>query len=145
MFQMFSPSMFFLSNRKKNKEKKTMENKRNAKKGGSFPSSSRFALSLLDPSFALPLLPFHFCPFVSNIFSLHILFLKQKKKKKKKKTKEKKKNVEKGGNFPSSSCSTLSLLVLASALPLLPFCFKRSLLASSYSQAKKKTQRKKKP
>jgi hypothetical protein len=81
-------------------------------------------------------------PFCFKHFFLAYSFSQVEEKKKK--TIENKKNLKKGGNFLSSSCSTLSLLVLASALPLLPFCFKRSLLASSYSQAKKKNTKKKK-
>jgi hypothetical protein len=84
---------------------------------------------------ALPLLPSHFCPFVSNIFSLASSSFQAKKKKK---TIEKKRNVEKGGNFPSSSHSAFSLLALASTLPLLPFCFKRFFLASSSFQVEEK-------
>jgi hypothetical protein len=54
-----------------------------------------------------------------------------KKQTHKKKTK---KNQEKGRRLPSSSCSTLSLLALASAFLFLPFCFKHFLLASFFSQ-----------
>jgi len=57
---------------------------------------------------------------------------------KEKKTIEKKKNVKKGRSLPSNSHSALSLLALASALPLLHFRFKHFLLASSSSQAKEK-------
>jgi hypothetical protein len=84
-------------------------------------------------------LPSHFCPFVSNPFSWHLFIFKQKKKK----TIEKKKNVEKGGSFPFNSRFSFSLLACTSALPLLPFCFKRFLLAFFSSQAKKKKKKKK--
>jgi hypothetical protein len=51
----------------KKKKKKPKEKKINAKKGGSFPSNSRSALSLLDPTFAFPLLPFYFkCFFLAS-------------------------------------------------------------------------------
>jgi hypothetical protein len=52
---------------------------------------------------------------------------------------------KKGGSLPSSSCFALSLLALVSAFSLLHFYFKRFLLVSSFSQAKKKkkTQKKK--
>jgi hypothetical protein len=48
----------FSSQEKKNK--KTIEKKRNVEKGGSFPSSSHFAFSILTFTFALALLPFYF-------------------------------------------------------------------------------------
>jgi hypothetical protein len=65
---------------------------------------------------------------------------------KKKKTIEKKKNAEKRSSFPSSSRSTLSPLALASALPLMPFCFKRFFMASFFQTKKKKRKEtKKKP
>jgi Na+(H+)/acetate symporter ActP len=57
LFQKFFPGIFFFS-RKKNK--KTIEKKRNVEKGGSFPSSSHFAFSILTFTFALALLPFYF-------------------------------------------------------------------------------------
>jgi hypothetical protein len=76
LFQTLSLSIFFFSNKKK-KKKKTREKKRNVEKGGNFPSSSYFAFH-----FWVPLLPSHFYPFVSNAFSWHLFFLKQKKTKK---------------------------------------------------------------
>ncbi len=67
-------------------------------------------------SFKLLLCPFtfgsHFCPFVSNAFSLHLL-LKQKKRKentKEKKTIEKKKYAKKGGNLLSRELTFKLLL-----------------------------------
>jgi hypothetical protein len=57
------------------------------------------------------------------------------KKNKEKKNHREEKNAEKGGNFPSSSHFALSFLALDFALPLLPFCFKRFLLTSFFSQA----------
>jgi hypothetical protein len=103
---------------------------------------------VLPSHFWFLLLPSHFYPFVLNGFSF-IYFSSQveemKKKTKKKKTIEKKKNAEKGRSFPLSSCSAMSLLALASALLVLPFCFKHFFLTSSSSQTeeKKKNQRKK--
>ncbi len=47
----------------KQKKQKTIEKKKNVKKGKSFPSSSYFTLSLLAPTFALLLFPFCFKPF----------------------------------------------------------------------------------
>jgi len=51
---------------------------------------------------------------------------------------------KKGGSLPLSSCFALSLLALVSALSLLHFYFKRFLLVSSFSQAKKKNNAEKK-
>ncbi len=77
--------VFFFSNTKKTKHKKKT-NKKNQQKGGSLPSSSRFALSLLAPAFALSLLHFHFkC-------SLGIFFFSNKRKKN---THIEKKNIKK--------------------------------------------------
>jgi hypothetical protein len=64
------------------------------------------------------------------------LLLKHKKDKTYKKTT--KKNQEKGRSFFLNSRFALPFLVPTSTFPLLPFCFKRFLLASSYSQAKEK-------
>jgi len=61
----------------------------------------------------------------------HFLFLKHKVDKTHKKTT--KKNQKKGGSSPLSSCFALSLLVHASALSLLPFCFKRFLLTAIFA------------
>jgi hypothetical protein len=55
------------------KKKKTIEKKKYAKKGGSLPLSSRFALSFLALTlpfhFLLPLLPSRFSTPISNAFS----------------------------------------------------------------------------
>jgi len=59
------------------------------------------------------------------------LFLKHKVDKTHKKTT--KENQRKGGSSPSSSCFALSLLVHASAFSLLPFCFKRFLLTTTFA------------
>jgi hypothetical protein len=76
--------------------------------------------------------------------SLGIFFFSSKRKKKqRKKTIEKNRNVEKGGRFPSSSYYVLSLSNPASALPFLPFCFKRFLLASSSQAEENKIKTKK--
>jgi hypothetical protein len=68
--------------------------------------------SSLHFHFWLLLIPSHFYPFISNAFSWHLLFLKQKKRKENKENKpiKKKKNVEMGGSFPSNSHCALSLL-----------------------------------
>jgi hypothetical protein len=92
----------------------------------------------LTPASILPLLHFYF----KRFFLASSFFQAKDKKNKEKKTHKEKKNVEKGGSFASSSHYALSLLAPASAFSLLPFCFKRFLLASSYFQTKEK---KKKP
>jgi hypothetical protein len=74
--------------------------------------------------------------------SLNIFLFSSKRKTKK--TIEKKRNVEKRGSFPSSSHSTLSFLAFIFALSLLPFYFKRFLLASSSFQATENEKKKKK-
>jgi hypothetical protein len=56
----FSWHLLLLMQKKKKQRKKTIEKKINAEKGGSFPSNSHSAFSLL---------PSHFCLFVSNVFS----------------------------------------------------------------------------
>jgi uncharacterized membrane protein len=57
--------------RKKTKKKKTIEKKKNAKKGKSFPSSSRYALSLLALASTLPFMPFYFkCFFLASSFQV---------------------------------------------------------------------------
>ncbi len=97
--------------------------------------------------FQAPVLPFHFwlslLPFCFKRFFL--ASSSSQAEEKKKKTIKKKRNAKKGRNFPSSSCFSLSFLAPTSALPILPFCFKRFLMASFYSQTKeKKTHTKKK-
>jgi hypothetical protein len=85
----FSQHLFLL---KYKKRKKIIEEKKNVEKGGSLPSSSCFALSLLAPVFNLMFLPFRFKHFFLGIF-----FISSKRKERKtqrKKTIEKKKNVE---------------------------------------------------
>jgi hypothetical protein len=77
----FSSNIFFFSSkRKKNthtKEKKTIEKKKYAKKGGSLPSNSHFTLSLLAPASALLVFPFRFKRFFLASFSSQT---KEKKK-----------------------------------------------------------------
>jgi hypothetical protein len=71
------------------------------------------------------------------MFSLGIFFFSSKRKEmktKEKKTIKKKKNAKKGVSFPLSSHYALSLLAPASALLLLPFCFKCFFLTSFFSQ-----------
>ncbi len=116
--------VFFFSNTKKTKHIRKQQ-KKNQEKGGSLPSSSHFALSLLAPAFTL-------------LFQMlsPASFLSQAKKKKK--TIEKKKNAEKGRNFLSSSHFAFSFLAPTFAVPFLPFYFKHFFLASFFAQAKEK-------
>jgi hypothetical protein len=121
----------------KHTEEKTHKKttKRNQEKGGSLPSSSHPAFSLLAHAFALPLLHFRFkCFFLTASYSQ----VEDKKKHKEKKTIEKKKYANKGRSLPSNSRYTLSLLTPASTLSLLHFRFKCFLLASSSFQAEEK-------
>jgi len=129
------PSSFFqIEKKKKPKKKKKKKKKRR------------------ELSFKLLLYPFifgsHVCP---PTFALLLRFLLAsssfQEKKNKEKAIEKKKYAEKGGSFLLSSRFAFSLLAPTSTLPLLPFCFKRFLLASFSSQVEKKKtkQRKKKP
>jgi hypothetical protein len=68
----------FSSRRKeKEKEKETKGRKKNAKKGGSLPSSSHSALSLVAPTCGLLFLPFRFKHFLFGIF-----FLRRRKERK---------------------------------------------------------------
>jgi hypothetical protein len=87
--------------------------------------------------FCFPLLHFYFkCFLLTSFFSNE-----RKKKHKEKKTIKKKKYAKKGGNLLSSSHFALSLLAPTFAFPLMHFCFKRFLLASSsfQTEGKKKT------
>jgi hypothetical protein len=79
--------------KKNTKKKKTIKKKKNAEKGGSLPSSSHFALSLLAPAFGLLFLPFRFKHFLLGIF-----FFSSRRKGKK--TQRKKRNAEKEANLP---------------------------------------------
>jgi hypothetical protein len=77
------------------------------------------------------------------VFYPDIFFLSSRRGKKKP---QRKKNMQKKGrSLLSNSCFALSLLALVSAFSLLHFYFKRFLLVSSFSQAKKKQRRKKNP
>jgi len=130
---------FLLLKHKENKTHKKTTTKKTRRREGAYLQTPT-----LPSHFWLPLLHFRFKCFFLASFSSQI-------KKIKIKTIEQKINVEKGKSLPSRSCSTFSLLTPASTLPLLHFCFKRFLLASSSSQAEEKknththTQRKKKP
>jgi hypothetical protein len=105
---MFSPSIFFFSNRRK--QKKTIE-KQNAEKEGTFPSSSHFALSYLALAFALPFFPFCFKRF--------LLASSSSQAKEKKNHREKKKKMQKReGTFLQA--------------PILPFHFWFSPLPSHF-------------
>jgi hypothetical protein len=91
----------------------------------------------------------HFCPLafalLFQVLPLGIFFFLNIRGKKQKNHREEK-NAEKGGSLSSSSCSTFSLLALASALLLLHFYFNCFLLTSSFqTKEKKNTQRKNKP
>jgi hypothetical protein len=80
----FFDLFFFYSTKKKKK-------KRLQRKDGAFLQAPN-----LPSHFWFPLLPSHFCSFVSNALFSHLLLLKQKKKKE---NIEKKKNAKKGGTF----------------------------------------------
>jgi len=75
LFQTLSHDIFFLL---KQKKRKTIEDKRNAKKGGSFPSNSHFALTFGS----------RFCPPISTLLfqtlSPSIFFFSSRRKKEKK-------------------------------------------------------------
>jgi hypothetical protein len=90
--------------------------------------------------------PFAFAlPFQALSLTSSSSQVKEKKRNpKKKKTIEKKKYAEKGGNLPSSSCSTFSFLAFVSALLLLPFRFKHFFLASFSFQTEEKDKNTKK-
>jgi hypothetical protein len=68
------------------------------------------------------------------MLSPNIFFFSSRKKEKK--TIEKKRNAKKGGSFPSSFRFVFSFFALTFALPLLPFYFKRFLLASFFFHVK---------
>jgi len=76
------------------------------------------------------------------VFYPDLFFLSSRREKKK--PQRKKKFPKKGGSLPSSSCFALSLMALVSTFSLLHFYFKRFLLVSYFSQAKKKTNGEKK-
>jgi hypothetical protein len=107
--------------RKKNKGKKTIEKKKNAKKGRILPSTFHSTLSLLAPTFGLMFLPFCFKCFFFNIF-----FFSSKRKTQRKKTIEKKTNAEKGGSLPFFS----HFCIWDEALLLLPPLYISSTLSS---------------
>jgi hypothetical protein len=117
------------------KEKKTIKNKRNAEKGGSFPSSSRYAVSLLAPASTFPLLPFCFKRFFLASSSSQV---EENKRKTRKKNRREKKNAKNEGSFPSNSRSALSFLAPTSALLFLPFRFKCFLLGILFSSSRRK-------
>jgi hypothetical protein len=116
--------LFLLKHKEDKTHKKTT--KKTKKREGTY-----FQTLALPFHFWFPLLPFCFKHFLLASSS----FQAEEKKTKKKKTIEKKRNAKKGGSFPSSSRSALSLLAPTSTLPLLPFYFKHFFLASFSSQA----------
>jgi len=67
LFQTLSPSIFFFSSRRKKKEKQIKKNHR--KKKVQRREKTFLQAPTLPSHFSLPLLRFHFCPFVSNTFS----------------------------------------------------------------------------
>jgi len=102
---------FFFSNTKKIKHTRK-QLKKNQKKGGSLPSSSRSAFSFFVLAFAFPFLHFRFMCFLLASSSFQVV---KKGKHKEKKTIQKKKHVKKGRSLPSSSYFALSLLTLVFA------------------------------
>ncbi len=121
---------FFFSNTKKIKHTRK-QLKKNQKKGGSLPSSSHFAFSLLVFASAFPFLHFRFMCFLLASSSFQVV---RKKNTKKKKTIEKKKHVKKGRNLPSSSYFALSLFDSCFCFLVLHFHFKCFILTSSFYQ-----------
>jgi len=80
-FRPFVSNTFFwhlLLFKQKKRKKKIIDKKKTAEKGGSFPSSYRYALSLLAPPFAFSLLSFCFKRFFLTSFSSKV----EKKKRK---------------------------------------------------------------
>jgi hypothetical protein len=100
-----SPSIFF-SNKRKKRKRKTIEKKKNAKKEGSLPLSSRSTLSFLALASTL----------LFQALSPSIFF--STKQKKQKKTIKKIKDAEKGGSlsFFSRFCIWDEALLLLSPL-----------------------------
>jgi lipopolysaccharide export LptBFGC system permease protein LptF len=136
LFQTFSFGIFFFSNIKKEKKKQRKKNHRekNAKKGRSFPSSSRSALSLLVPTFAL-------------LFQTHSSSSQvEEKKRKTKKKNHGEKKYRKRKELTLSSRSTHSLLVPAFAFLFQTFSFGIFFFSSKKKRIKriKKTIEKKK-
>ncbi len=89
MFQTLLASSCFQAG-KKNKEKKPQRRKKNVEKGGSLPSRSHLALSLLVPTSSLLFLPFRFKRFLLGIFFYSSKRKKGKTQRKKNHRKEKK-------------------------------------------------------
>jgi hypothetical protein len=110
---MFSPNIFFFSNKRK-------EKKRNVEEGKELSFKLLLcALSLLVPTFNLPLLPFYFKCFLLTFSSFQV---------EEKKDKEKKKMQRREGVFLQALAMTFHFW-----LPFLPFYFKRFLVTSSFS------------
>ncbi len=104
------------------KNRKTIEKKRNAKKGGNFPSNSHSVISFLGLASTFPFLPFCFKCFL--LFSSRI-------EKKKKKCKERRELIFK------LSLYLFSFLVFGFGLLFLPFHFKHFLRGIFLSRKKK--------
>jgi len=130
LFQMLFPGIFFFSSRRKKKQHKEKKTHRKylkiQRRDGAF-----FKTFTLHSHFWLSLLPSHFCPFVSNIFSRHLLLLKQKKRKEK----HKEKNICREGREFSFK---LPLYRLTFGSCFCPFILNIFSLASSYFKAKYK-------
>jgi hypothetical protein len=96
-FKRFLLASFSSQATENNKKKNNHREKKNAKKGGSLPSNSYSALSLLVSAFGLMFLPFHFKHFLLGIF-----FFSSRRKERKTQNKiiEKKKNAKKRGKLP---------------------------------------------
>jgi hypothetical protein len=118
-------SSFQVVRKKKHKEKKT------CKEGKELTFKLLLCPLTFDSRFCFLVLHFHF-----KCFILTSSFYQVEGKKKP----QRKENMQKkGGSLPSSSCFALSFLALVFAFSFLHFYFKRFLLVSSFSQAKKKT------
>jgi Na+/H+ antiporter NhaD/arsenite permease-like protein len=114
------------------KEKKNHKEEKKCRKGKELSFNLLLCFLIFGSCFYL-----HTFGLLFQTLFLGIFFFLRKKKKKKKK-KHRKKNVEKEKNLLSSSRFALSILTPASStLPLLPFCFKCFLMASSSFQTKK--------
>jgi hypothetical protein len=130
-------SSFQVVRKKKHKEKKNHREEKTCKEGKELTFKLLLCLLTFDFRFRFLILHFHFKCFILT-FSFYQV-------EGKKKTTEKKKMQKKGRSLPSNSYFALSLLALVFAFSLLHFYFKRFLLVSSFSQAKKKQCRKKNP
>ncbi len=94
---------------------------------------------LLPFHFWLPLLPSHFCPFVSNVFFGIFLFSSRRKKRKQTKKKQIEEKKCKEGRELTFKLSLYPLtLAPAFGLLFLPYCFKCFLLGICFFSSKRK-------